>query len=1122
MTRAIGSGGPSTKTKSHRKGASGSHRASGSHGSRKRRHPGSSSSGGGEGPAKRERAAATLKSSLPFHRHRTRLLQLLRKLNDSKNNPRGLFSSPVDAKDARLPNYNAIIARPMDLGTVKTNVEDGGYDGLDEVERDLRLTFENALQYHEHGSSVRELAENMVEELNAQLVIFREGVVAEAREEHAHSCEHCHGSRCADPNCRAKCLHFKRAELYCSPAPRGCGRRIVPNAPYVRTSRFGLYWCQQCYGRMGALVDVGVDERKGHDRTAAFLRPPPPPKLIPKSTLQEHVHNEIFREPFVVCVGCEDRYHVVCAGHVARRVVEDGAGHCLSNRSTSSSSASERELGGEGDSSSQLSDGEDTFGQRRRVGSEDGGSLSSSDTVEADEFFCRKCRSHGLGGAAASWSGADAATPSTLSSSSSRHAGGKRFASRAASSAAAAASGSGGSSSSSSSSAAGSSRSTSAASASASAALGLGSSSASEVDPRYDASALPQTDLGSFMEKHLHKRMREQSAVHGLKGPIPETFVRIVSCAKHAGTVPGRLGLWRRIISPSVASAYPYRSRVIALFNRIDQKEDVLVMLLYVQEFGENSLPPNRGCVYISYLDSVPFMRPRALRTTAYHALLDGYWRHARARGYHACHLWACPSSRNQPFILHAHPKWQRIPSADRLRRWYMTAINMGCDDGIVSRTTNLHDEYFSTYRPFVNLRARPHRKDRPKPTLMVRLKYLRDPCDPTGQTLSFFAHAAGLRKVNRIVKELLPPPVSPPSHRSKSSRATSPVITRRRNLDEVPVFTEHFWVEEAERILAELESPPLTRGSMSAIERLARRWWKAVRAEAAEDGGVAVGVSSVVSNADVSGVDVVGGVQSTPNSLANPTAAASVGQVQLIEIPAERSSGASSSMMMMSGAHHSGVASLRPPPLALTRVLGESTGLLNGNGASPLGDDFELDLTNEEKQRVVEWFMSRLAAKIKPMRDGFFMLDLTKEPSPLPRSRSSSSVGNANSSAAGGGGGEGFGAAHGMSSGDEAESSDEDKDWYATKEAARRFSDSKARTKSKIGDPCFPPTVLDTRLGFLAFCQRHHCQVRSSSTADCCRKRVLTPQEQGYFLPLHIYILTTFLSFSFLHLSVR
>ena len=528
-------------------------RASGGASSHRKRSRSVSTRADAGKPLKRERsgssssASAAAATSIPLARLRPRLLAMLRKLNDSKSNPRGLFSTPVDTAASRLPGYNAVVAHPMDIGTVKTLLEDGGYSTLGEVMRDLRLTFANALRYHDEDSSVYELAGKMEVELESHVVALNEAVAQQVREEEAHSCDHCRGRRCAHPECRAKCLHFKRAELYCSPAPRGCGRRIAPNAQYVRTSRFGLYWCHQCYGRMSETIDVAVDApTKPHsgERTAAFLRPPPPPKLILKSSLSQHVHNEVFKEPFVTCAACDDPYHVVCAGHVPRRIVEDGAGHCLRSggRSTAIDAEAEGPSGSEGEEYGAAA--LEGLGAARRRGKAAlaggaGDGASSSDTVlGSNDFVCPQCvaigrgRGGGAGSAAGGWD-SNNATPTSRGEIESEIRSGS------ASATASFASGSG---------------------------SGGGGAPAPPIRPEYDASALPQTDLGQFMEKHLHKRMREQAAALGVeRASMPQTFVRIVSCAKHAGTVPGRLGLWRRLIEPSVASACVCLSPLLAL-----------------------------------------------------------------------------------------------------------------------------------------------------------------------------------------------------------------------------------------------------------------------------------------------------------------------------------------------------------------------------------------------------------------------------------------------------------------------------------------------------------------------------------------------------------------------------
>jgi hypothetical protein len=64
------------------------------------------------------------------------------------------FVKPVDAAALGLENYHEIVKRPMDLGTVRANIEKGGvYAACEEVHRDVELTFANAMLYN--GARVR-------------------------------------------------------------------------------------------------------------------------------------------------------------------------------------------------------------------------------------------------------------------------------------------------------------------------------------------------------------------------------------------------------------------------------------------------------------------------------------------------------------------------------------------------------------------------------------------------------------------------------------------------------------------------------------------------------------------------------------------------------------------------------------------------------------------------------------------------------------------------------------------------------------------------------------------------------------------------------------------------------
>merc|ERR1712032_765192 len=105
---------------------------------------------------------------------------------------------------------------------------------------------------------------------------------------------------------------------------------------------------------------------------------------------------------------------------------------------------------------------------------------------------------------------------------------------------------------------------------------------------------------------------------------------------------------------------------------------------------------PNTRAVYISYLDSVHFMRPRKLRTFVYHEILLAYLDYARLKGYATAHIWACPPLKGDDYIFYAKPEDQKIPKDSRLRQWYIDMLTEGQKRCIVGKVTNMHDLYFS------------------------------------------------------------------------------------------------------------------------------------------------------------------------------------------------------------------------------------------------------------------------------------------------------------------------------------------------------------------------------------------------------------------------------------------
>ena len=97
---------------------------------------------------------------------------------------------------------------------------------------------------------------------------------------------------------------------------------------------------------------------------------------------------------------------------------------------------------------------------------------------------------------------------------------------------------------------------------------------------------------------------------------------------------------------------------------------------MHVQEYDGRCQAPNTRRVYVSYLDSVHFFRPKIHRTDVYHEILIGYLDYAKQLGYVYAHIWACPPSEGDDYIFHCHPLEQRVPKPKRLQDWYKKMLD--------------------------------------------------------------------------------------------------------------------------------------------------------------------------------------------------------------------------------------------------------------------------------------------------------------------------------------------------------------------------------------------------------------------------------------------------------------
>lgn len=140
---------------------------------------------------------------------------------------------------------------------------------------------------------------------------------------------------------------------------------------------------------------------------------------------------------------------------------------------------------------------------------------------------------------------------------------------------------------------------------------------------------------------------------------------------------------------------FDFRCKCLVVFQELDGV-DVVLFALYVYEHNEKNPPPNARTVYISYLDSVHFMRPRRMRTFVYHEILIAYLDYVRRRGFATAHIWACPPLKGDDYIFYAKPEDQKTPRDARLRQWYIDMLIEAQKRSIVGKVTNMYDLYFA------------------------------------------------------------------------------------------------------------------------------------------------------------------------------------------------------------------------------------------------------------------------------------------------------------------------------------------------------------------------------------------------------------------------------------------
>jgi E1A/CREB-binding protein len=191
---------------------------------------------------------------------------------------------------------------------------------------------------------------------------------------------------------------------------------------------------------------------------------------------------------------------------------------------------------------------------------------------------------------------------------------------------------------------------------------------------RYTAFKLLETDLAKVLEKRVNDFLRNEACQTG------RVTIRILAASDKVCEVKPRL---KKYYQNQVTDGYPYRTKAIFAFQEIDGV-DVVLFGMHVQEYDGRCQAPNTRRVYVSYLDSVHFFRPKVYRTEVYHEILIGYLDYAKKLGYVYAHIWACPPSEGDDYIFHCHPVEQRVPKPKRLQDWYRKMLDRAIVEHVV------------------------------------------------------------------------------------------------------------------------------------------------------------------------------------------------------------------------------------------------------------------------------------------------------------------------------------------------------------------------------------------------------------------------------------------------------
>nr|CDS32842.2 histone acetyltransferase p300 [Hymenolepis microstoma] len=143
---------------------------------------------------------------------------------------------------------------------------------------------------------------------------------------------------------------------------------------------------------------------------------------------------------------------------------------------------------------------------------------------------------------------------------------------------------------------------------------------------------LPRNRLSDFIEERVHRFLRNKKSI-----TTGKVIIRVLSSVDKFMQVKP---LMRAYLQEERMSTEPfsYRQKVVFAFQEVDGNE-VCIFGFYSHEHGLNSLPQNRGRVFIECVDCLPYFQPDSESVLLYQTILTAYLEYVRNLGFWCAHL---------------------------------------------------------------------------------------------------------------------------------------------------------------------------------------------------------------------------------------------------------------------------------------------------------------------------------------------------------------------------------------------------------------------------------------------------------------------------------------------------